>query len=97
MKLTQISPAIRFADRLLYTSERRPSKTYDCRLLYVLEGEGEIVLDLVGKRSGRGAYLCKSAACLKKARKSRRIDASLDCRIDDGVYERLEEEISRGV
>lgn len=59
--------------------------------------EGEIVLDLVGKRSGRGAYLCKSAACLKKARKSRRIDASLDCRIDDGVYDRLEEEISRGV
>ncbi len=59
--------------------------------------DGEIVLDLVGKRSGRGAYLCKSAACLKKARKSRRIDSALDCRIDDGIYDRMEEEISRGV
>lgn len=59
--------------------------------------DGEIVLDLVGKRSGRGAYLCKSAACLKKARKSRRIDSALDCRIDDEIYDRLEEEISRGV
>ncbi len=45
MKLSQVSPAIRFADRLLYAGERRMSKTYDCRLLYILEGEGEIYLD----------------------------------------------------
>ena len=45
MKLSQVSPSIRFADRLLYTGERRLSKTYDCRMLYVLEGEGEITLD----------------------------------------------------
>ena len=45
MRFSQINPAIRFADRLLYTNERRLSKTYDCRLLYILEGEGEIYLD----------------------------------------------------
>ncbi len=56
--------------------------------------EGEIVLDLVGKRSGRGAYLCKSLACLKKARKSRRIETSLECRISEEVYDRMEEEIT---
>ena len=58
--------------------------------------EGEIVLDLVGKRSGRGAYLCKSAACLKKARKSGRIESSLECSIPPSVYERMEEEILSG-
>ena len=58
--------------------------------------EGEIVLDLTGKRSGRGAYLCKNARCFKKARKSKRIDASLEVTVPEEVYDRMEEEISRG-
>ena len=58
--------------------------------------EGEIVLDLGGKMSGRGAYICKNASCLKKARKSRRIESSLECSIPDEVYERMEEELSVG-
>lgn len=57
--------------------------------------EGEIVLDLTGKRSGRGAYVCKSAQCLKRARKAGRISASLDCSIPDEVYDRLEGEIAK--
>lgn len=57
---------------------------------------GEVCLDLKGKMSGRGAYICKNAACLKKARKSRRIEASLECSIPDEVYERMEEELSVG-
>ena len=56
--------------------------------------EGEITLDLVGKKSGRGAYICKSAECLKKARKSRRIESALECSIPDEIYARLEEELS---
>ena len=58
--------------------------------------EGEIVLDLVGKRSGRGAYICKSLTCFKKAQKSRRIESSLECKIPDEVYARMEEELSGG-
>ena len=58
--------------------------------------EGEIVLDLVGNKNGRGAYMCKSVECFKKARKSRRIDSSLDCTVPEEVYDRLEEELSRG-
>ncbi len=57
--------------------------------------EGEIVLDLVGKKNGRGAYMCKSIDCFKKARKSKRIDSSLECKIPEEVYDRLEEELSR--
>ena len=58
--------------------------------------EGEVVLDLAGKKSGRGAYICKKAACLKKARKSKRIESSLECTIPETVYDRMEEEISHG-
>ena len=58
--------------------------------------DGEILLDLTGKKSGRGAYICKNAACLKKARKSRRIEISLECSISDELYEKMEEELTVG-
>ena len=58
--------------------------------------EGEIILDLTGKKSGRGAYICKNAQCLKKARKSKRIESSLECRISDELYQRMEEELEGG-
>ena len=58
--------------------------------------EGEIILDLTGKKNGRGAYICKNAACLKKAIKSRRIESSLDCRISDELYTKMEEELTVG-
>ncbi|MCQ2413247.1 MAG: YlxR family protein [Clostridia bacterium] len=58
--------------------------------------EGEIVLDLVGKKSGRGAYLCKNPNCLKKARKGKRLEAALECEIPDGIYEKLAEELTVG-
>lgn len=52
--------------------------------------EGEITLDLTGKRSGRGAYLCKSAACLRKLRKSRRAEANLGVEIPEEVWDEIE-------
>ena len=58
--------------------------------------EGEIVLDLVGKKSGRGAYICKSADCLKKARRKQRLEIALECAIPSEVYDRLEEELTVG-
>ena len=57
--------------------------------------EGEISLDATGKKSGRGAYLCKSAECLRRARKSRRIEAGLETAISDEIYAALEEELAR--
>ena len=58
--------------------------------------DGEIVLDEGGKRSGRGAYICKNADCLKKARRARRLEASLECSIPNEVYDRLECELAGG-
>ena len=56
--------------------------------------DGTIVLDATGKKSGRGAYICKNPACLKKAKKARRLEASLECEIPEEVFLRLEEELA---
>ena len=56
--------------------------------------EGDTVLDFTGKKSGRGAYVCRSLSCLRKARKSKRLEKNLDCAISDEVYDKMESEIS---
>ena len=56
--------------------------------------EGDIVLDVTGKKNGRGAYLCKSDECLKKARKNRGIERSLKMSIPSEVYDNLEKEFA---
>lgn len=62
-------------------------------LRVVRDPEGNISLDFKGKKSGRGAYLCFDVGCLKKARKSKRIDRVLDCEIPSEVYDAMEEEL----
>lgn len=59
-----------------------------------ITGPGEISLDLTGKKPGRGAYVCKSLACLKAARKARRFERAFSCRIPDEVYDIMEEELA---
>lgn len=56
-------------------------------------GTPEIALDLTGKKPGRGAYLCRSAQCLQKARKSRRLERAFSCRIPEEVYGQMEKEL----
>ena len=56
--------------------------------------DGTVELDFHGKKSGRGAYVCKNAACFKKARKAGRFERNLECVIPDTVYDRLEVELS---
>lgn len=55
--------------------------------------EGEISLDLTGKKAGRGAYVCRSIDCLQKARRARRLEKAFSCRIPDEVYDKMEEEL----
>ena len=62
-------------------------------LRVVKSPEGEISLDFKGKKSGRGAYICRNLKCLKRARKSHRIDKNLDVMIPDSVYDAMEQEL----
>jgi predicted RNA-binding protein YlxR (DUF448 family) len=57
----------------------------------VKSAEGEIKTDLTGKANGRGAYICKSGVCIKKAKKERRLEKALKCAVPDEIYEKLEE------
>ncbi len=52
--------------------------------------DGGAELDPTGKKAGRGAYICRSAECLKKARKAKRLERNLEVTISDEVYEELE-------
>ena len=54
---------------------------------------GEISLDLTGRKSGRGAYVCKNADCFEKARKAKRFERSLSCKIPEEVYEQMSAEL----
>ena len=54
--------------------------------------EGEILLDITGKKNGRGAYLCYDAACLEKAMKNKGLERSLKVSISQEVYQELKKE-----
>jgi len=56
--------------------------------------EGEVSLDLTGKKPGRGAYVCHSADCLNKAIKSHRIEREFNCEIPQEVYELMSKELA---
>ena len=73
--------------------EQKPKKEL---VRVVRSPEGEISLDLTGKKSGRGAYVCNNLECLKKARKAKRFERAFSCQIPDEVYDRMEEEMARG-
>ncbi len=54
---------------------------------------GKISLDLTGRMPGRGAYVCKNTDCFEKARKARRFERSLSCKIPEEIYEQLQTEL----
>ena len=68
---------------------------YDKRdLLRVVKSpEGEISLDATGKKSGRGAYVCRSAECLKKAQRSKALERALEIAIPEEIYAALQQQM----
>ena len=48
--------------------------------------EGAVSLDFKGKMPGRGAYVCPSAECLKKATKSKALERALNAEIPEELY-----------
>jgi len=55
----------------------------------VKNAAGEISMDLVGKKPGRGAYVCPDAACLTKAQKKKALERAFETAIPDEVYAAL--------
>jgi uncharacterized protein len=72
--------------------EMKPKKEL---IRIVLTPEGETALDPTGKRSGRGAYICRNIDCFTLARKKKALDRSLKCTVSEEIYDRLAEELSK--
>ena len=57
--------------------------------------QGVIELDFTGKKAGRGAYICPSADCLKKAIKGKGLAKSLESPIPEHIIDALKEELEK--
>lgn len=82
------------------TKKNKPSlrRCVGCRemhdkrgLIRIVRFEDSIDVDLSGKAKGRGAYLCKSIDCYKRAFKQKAVDKSFKARAQEGVYVQLED------
>ena len=61
-------------------------------LLRIVKNKENIVrIDEKGKESGRGAYICYNMDCLEKAKKTKKLEKSLDTKIDEEIYMKVEE------
>ncbi len=70
------------------------SKTKKELIRIVRTPEGETLVDLSGKRSGRGAYICYDHNCLKMAKKKNILEKKLRSKLADNTYLEIESEIS---
>lgn len=59
------------------------------------DADGNISLDVTGRKNGRGAYLCVSEECMQKARKNKGLERSFKMSILPEVYESLEKEFEK--
>lgn len=55
----------------------------------------EISLDLVGKKAGRGAYVCRNTVCFEKAIKAKRFQKALSCQIPDDIMDNMKREMEK--
>jgi len=83
--------------RCVGCNEMKPKKEL---VRVVRTPEGEVCLDLTGKKSGRGVYVCKNINCLEAAQKAKRFERSLSTddikvNIPDEVYDRMAEELKQ--
>ena len=65
-------------------------------LIRVLKGTDDVIsIDATGRRNGRGAYICPSMDCFKKAVKGKGLERSFKMAIPKEVYETLEKEMEQ--
>ena len=57
--------------------------------------EGEAALDATGKRSGRGAYVCRQAECLRRAIRQKQLERQLEITLTSEITDALTAEMER--
>ena len=56
--------------------------------------EGDLAVDLTGRKAGRGAYICPKTACLAKAVKQKQLERTFSCAVSDEVRQELSRAVS---
>ncbi|MFL6517635.1 MAG: RNase P modulator RnpM [Bacillus sp. (in: firmicutes)] len=74
------------------TGEMKPKKEL---VRIVRTKEGDVSIDLTGKKSGRGAYLSKDREAVILAKKKNTLSNHLEVSINDSLYEELLELIEK--
>ncbi|WP_338469815.1 YlxR family protein [Niallia sp. XMNu-256] len=72
--------------KCVVTGEMRPKKEL---IRIVRSKEGEVSVDVTGKKSGRGAYLTLDKETILTAKKKNTLANHLQVSIDDSIYEEL--------
>lgn len=67
-------------------------KTKKELLRVIKTSEDEIMVDVTGRKNGRGAYICNTKECIDRAEKNRGLEKSLKCSIPADVYDELRKE-----
>jgi predicted RNA-binding protein YlxR (DUF448 family) len=57
--------------------------------------EGEVSVDVTGKKPGRGAYLCGSLDCFRQTRKARGLERALNTSVSSELYDFLEQQMKK--
>jgi predicted RNA-binding protein YlxR (DUF448 family) len=70
--------------------EHKPKKEL---IRIVKSPEGDISVDITGKKSGRGAYICRDESCLRKAQKTKQLERALECSMTQELFDRLADEV----
>ncbi|WP_019152749.1 RNase P modulator RnpM [Robertmurraya massiliosenegalensis] len=74
------------------TGEMRPKKEL---VRIVRSKEGEVSIDLTGKKNGRGAYLSKDKEAILLAKKKNTLKNHLEVEINDSIYDELLELVEK--
>ncbi|MCI8423190.1 MAG: YlxR family protein [Lawsonibacter sp.] len=73
--------------------EMKPKKEL---IRVVRSPEGAVSLDFRGKLPGRGAYVCPSGECLKRARKAKALERAFSVPLPSEVWEGLDAQLREG-
>ena len=72
--------------KCVVTNERFPKQGL---IRVVREPDGNVSVDLSGKKNGRGAYVQKSKSVIEKARKTKKLDRHLEVTVPQEIYDQL--------
>ncbi|TMN23610.1 RNase P modulator RnpM [Lentibacillus cibarius] len=74
--------------KCIVTNEMKPKKEL---IRVVRNKEGEVFVDLTGKKNGRGAYVSAEQEVIEKAEKADLLSRQLNAEVDPAIYTELKQ------